>query len=217
MTIISHQHRFIHIKTVKVAGTSAEIALSRHCGPADVLTPVSDEALRARLGGRCAQHYRMVKPGSCQYSLYIHKHMSAAAVITQIGEATRQRYFTFCFERNPWDKAVSYYFWRKYQNADKSSFQAFIRSPQIKRICNWEMYANDDGPIVDFVGQYHQLQRDWQRLEQHLSLPNLWPLPSTHDKTGRPSRDYREFYQNGDQAHIARLFSREIDYFGYTF
>lgn len=217
MTIISHQHRFIHIKTVKVAGTSAEISLSRYCGPADILTPVSDEALRARVGGRCAQHYRLVKPGSRQYSLNLDKHMSAAAITAQIGTATWQRYFTFCFERNPWDKAVSYYFWRKSRNAEQRSFRAFIRSPQIQRICNWEMYANDNGPIVDFVGQYHQLKRDWQRLEQHLSLPKLWPLPNTHDNTGRPSRDYREFYQEGDREHIASLFSREIDCFGYTF
>jgi len=217
MTIISHRHRFIHIKNVKVAGTSGEIVLSCHCGPADVLTPISDEALRTRLRGRGAQHYRMIKPNSDKLSLYITKHMSATAVMSQLGEAIWQRYFTFCFERNPWDKAVSYYFWRKSRNADKRSFQAFIRSAQIQKICNWEMYADDDGPVVDFVGQYHQLQQDWQTVAQRLSLPKLWPLPNSHNDTGRPSRNYRAFYQGDDRQHIASLFSREIDYFGYEF
>lgn len=31
--IVSHRYRYIFIKTKKTAGTSIEIALSRHCGP----------------------------------------------------------------------------------------------------------------------------------------------------------------------------------------
>ena len=33
--IASHAHRFVFVKTRKTAGTSLEIALSRHCGPSD--------------------------------------------------------------------------------------------------------------------------------------------------------------------------------------
>jgi len=36
--IASHRHRFVFVKTRKTAGTSLEIALSRHCGPDDVVT-----------------------------------------------------------------------------------------------------------------------------------------------------------------------------------
>ena len=48
IVIISHRHRFIFIKTGKTAGTSVEIALSKFCGPEDVITPISpeDEATR---------------------------------------------------------------------------------------------------------------------------------------------------------------------------
>ncbi len=34
--IISHKHKFIFIKTVKTAGTSIEVFLSKHCGANDV-------------------------------------------------------------------------------------------------------------------------------------------------------------------------------------
>ncbi len=37
--IVSHEHGFIFMKTRKTAGTSVEIALSRICGPDDVITP----------------------------------------------------------------------------------------------------------------------------------------------------------------------------------
>jgi hypothetical protein len=38
--IISHEHKFILLKTRKTAGTSIEIALSRFCGDDDVITPI---------------------------------------------------------------------------------------------------------------------------------------------------------------------------------
>lgn len=48
--ILSHEHRFVFIKGVKVAGTSAEIALSQICGAEDVITPVTPVDERYRLG-----------------------------------------------------------------------------------------------------------------------------------------------------------------------
>ena len=47
--IVSHKHKFIFVKTVKTAGTSVEIALSRFCGENDIITPIHppDEELRA--------------------------------------------------------------------------------------------------------------------------------------------------------------------------
>ena len=54
--IASHQHRFIFLKTRKTAGTSVEIALSKVCGPDDVITEISpeDEELRRAAGGHPA-------------------------------------------------------------------------------------------------------------------------------------------------------------------
>ena len=45
--IVSHRHRFIFIKTRKTAGTSIEIALSAHCGPDDIMSPISKEDEKA--------------------------------------------------------------------------------------------------------------------------------------------------------------------------
>ena len=57
--IVSHEHKFIFLKTKKTAGTSIELALSQLCGPDDVITPLTeiDEALRA--SGRGAQNWRL--------------------------------------------------------------------------------------------------------------------------------------------------------------
>ena len=56
--IVSHEHRFIFVKTHKTGGTSVEIALAEHCGPDDIITPIveEDEAYRTELGFRGPQH-----------------------------------------------------------------------------------------------------------------------------------------------------------------
>jgi hypothetical protein len=57
--IISHEYRYIFIKTAKTAGTSIEMALSRYCGPDDIITPLwkKDEEKRQAMGGRGPQHH----------------------------------------------------------------------------------------------------------------------------------------------------------------
>lgn len=47
--IISHEHRFIFLRTAKTASTSIETALSRICGDRDILTPDSPEDDRRKL------------------------------------------------------------------------------------------------------------------------------------------------------------------------
>jgi len=48
--ILSHEHRFIYIRCRKTASTSTEVALSRICGPNDIITTMlrcpEDEVLR---------------------------------------------------------------------------------------------------------------------------------------------------------------------------
>jgi hypothetical protein len=48
--ILSHKHKFIFVKGQKVAGTSAEIALSQVCGPDDIVTPITPADERYRIG-----------------------------------------------------------------------------------------------------------------------------------------------------------------------
>ena len=51
MVLVSHRYKFIFIKTVKTAGTSIEISLSRFCGKDDVIVPFhkEDENIRKSL------------------------------------------------------------------------------------------------------------------------------------------------------------------------
>ena len=48
--IISHEHKFIFLKTKKTAGTAIEAALSELCGASDVITPYREESEQHRKG-----------------------------------------------------------------------------------------------------------------------------------------------------------------------
>ena len=59
--IVSHKYKFIFIKNVKVASSSMEIALSKFCGPDDIITLIdnggTDDKTRKKLGYPGPQHH----------------------------------------------------------------------------------------------------------------------------------------------------------------
>lgn len=71
--IISHKHKFIFIKTIKVSGTSMEIALSHFLGNKDIITPlnIEDEILRYKLTKVLPKNYSQNKRHEEEYSNYI--------------------------------------------------------------------------------------------------------------------------------------------------
>src|SRR5262245_15915558 len=91
--IISHQHRFIFVKTLKTAGTSIEVFLSQHCGPLDIVTPILPH----------------VEPHRPRNHEGYFNHISASEIRERVGPEIWDSYFKFCVERNPWDKTLSYF------------------------------------------------------------------------------------------------------------
>ena len=122
--IASHAHRFVFVKTRKTAGTSLEIALSRHCGPDDIVTRISpaDEELRAAAGG--------VPPQNDATSPSSYAHMGARRVIKVIGRETWDDYFTFAVERNPFDVVASSYRYSARKPTFTKTFAEFVRTPR---------------------------------------------------------------------------------------
>jgi hypothetical protein len=124
--ILSHRHRLIFIKGMKVAGTSFEMSLSTLCGPDDIVTPISpiDELERLRLGGSCRNYapdraveadylarLRAARPDELARLLHpplvFYNHMPLAEVMRKSSRPL-DRYRVVCVERSPYAKVISW-------------------------------------------------------------------------------------------------------------
>jgi len=100
--IISHRHKFIFLKPRKVAGTSVEVALAKHCGDDDIVTPIG--AFNATWDEDEYTHPGKKWPG---YG----RHATLKKVRKRLGQELWNDYFKFAITRNPWDLVVSQYHW----------------------------------------------------------------------------------------------------------
>lgn len=224
--ILSHDWRFIFLKTRKTAGTSVEIALSRICGPLDVLTPISpvDQALRFQdsgalprnylLGGTPApperagmqQHFAQ-QLNSYQPSARLFNHITAAQVRPLVGARIWQTYFRFTIERDPFQRLESQYFWRMQFQDQPVEFSRWLRSGVPRDTRNAAVYFDGDTLGVDFVADHARLSEDIALLAETMGWPDPGDLPraKSHTRRGRQIE-----WSASDRAFVEENFAMEL-------
>jgi hypothetical protein len=228
--IISHEHKFIFLKTKKTAGTSIELALSELCGPDDIIAPLTkiDEALRASARG--AQNWRLhgwwqsprpfwqrrfFKFAAEDYGFYNHMPAEQAKTLFNDDRAWRS-YFKFAFDRNPWDRQVSAYHFR-YRGKDRPpSFSCFLDRDRRARLNNYEIYSLDGAPCVDFLGRFETLEEDFQRALSQIGLKFEHALPRAKSGIRRNNKHYRDYYDDRTRDVVGGWYEREIRLLGYS-
>jgi hypothetical protein len=231
--IVSHQQRFVFIKTRKTAGTSIEIALSEHCGPADIITPIDevDEQIRRELGHRGPQNFEVRQPASGLGGLISrlfgrnvvrhYNHAPASLIRARIGPQSYDSYRKFCVVRNPWDRAVSLYFWRKNRPGsekldEEMSFAEFVRDTPADVLSDAHIFTIDGAAAVDRFVRYENLAEDLTTALAELGLPAI-DLPWAKSGTRETKDHYSWIYDDESEARIRELCVWEIDNLGYEF
>jgi hypothetical protein len=229
--IISHKHQFIFIKTNKTAGTSIEIALSKYCGADDIITPIrpEDEEMRRNLGYPGPQNYQFPvwdtrfraavtagPKGKRKAGFYAH--ISAGEVEAQIGKQVWDRYYKFCFERNPWDRVVSLYYWRC-RSEPRPTISEFVGSsaPLILKQRGYGLYTINGKIAVDHVCRFECLSDELEVIRKQVGIPGKLELPRAKSRFREDKRSYRNILGEEERAKIAELFRDEIDLFDYKF
>jgi len=229
--IVSHKYRFIFLKTAKTAGTSIEIALSKFLGDDDIITPISsdDENIRRQLGYRGPQNFRS-PPGKRRVSSFFstlfrkkrkafYNHMPALEVRALIGDEIWNGYYKFCFERNPFDRVVSLYYWC-YKTEPRPSMADFLKQEEIQLLSSRgiALYTFDgEQPVVDKIGRYETLTHDLQEIGQRLGIPEPLVLPQAKASHRTDRRHYSEILDDECRDKIAARFRREMQLFDYRF
>jgi hypothetical protein len=229
--IVSHEHKFIFLKTKKTAGTSIELALSALCGDRDVITPLTeiDEALRA--DGRGAQNWRLhgwwgsarpffkrrfLKFTAEDYGFFNHMPAEQARAALNDDKAWRS-YFKFAFDRNPWDRQVSFYHHRYRREDTPPPFANFIKGDARARLNNYEIYSIGGDVAVDFVGRYERLEDDLKHALSQVELTLDQPLPRAKTTFRKSDKPYRDYYDPETRAIVGNWYAREIKLLDYAF
>jgi len=228
--IISHQYRFIFIKTHKTAGSSLEMAMGPLCGADDVITHMEDNldsgvprnyGPGSKLGKYYNRHKlvrKLVGKHSPLLGAFYYEHMPAWRVKELVAPHIWQSYFKFCVERNPWDKVVSYYLWKTHgQSRQLPPFRDYVLNKTHRLPTDGKLYFNNENLLVDKVYEFRQLGDMLTELRDKLGVPISEPLP--REKTGIKAdrKPYADYYDEQTRARVADVYQREIALMQYRF
>lgn len=142
----------------------------------------------------------------------ISRHAKYSEVLKLYPES--KNYFKFCFVRNPWDRIVSLYCFRKTVAKMKvptdMSFKQFVlTTPLIP-----DQYGHIEGfDNFSFIGRFERLQDDFNIVCDKIGILRQ-QLPH-NNKTNH--KHYTEYYDEETREIVAKKYARDIEYFGYEF
>ncbi|MCI2398732.1 sulfotransferase family 2 domain-containing protein [Aliiroseovarius subalbicans] len=238
--IISHKHKFIFVRTRKVASSSMEIMLADILDKSDFATRQSDREKQtgemfpdfdSRVFAGFDKRLRPIlpfghAPVSMAYRLFGH----------QVAD-----YTVFSIDRNPWDRAISTFYWSargtdirtRPIEAQQQAFRDYLRqaaAPGILRrwfsinahrdISQRWLYCIDDTPMVDVMLRYENLEQDLEQLSDYLGLPQKLSIADIHakrDHRATSSRDLDAFYDEETRALVSRVADWEVTRLGYSY
>jgi hypothetical protein len=201
------QCMFVHIP--KVAGQSVEQYFLRLQG----LTWQTRSSLLLRYNGDPSQGpRRLAHLTAMEYLSYGH-----------INNREFNAFYKFSFVRNPWDRLVSEYEFRRRQLG--CDFRAFLfeRFPKTGPsdayrhvLPQYRFLFDETGrQLVDFIGRFERLAEDFEIVRQRLKIDTSERLP--HRNRAQSRKPYQDYYNDASRRFVEDLYARDIELFKYNF
>ncbi|MFY0599810.1 MAG: sulfotransferase family 2 domain-containing protein [Cyclobacteriaceae bacterium] len=201
--LVSHEYKFIYLKSRKTASTSLERYFLPYCKNGLV------DLKRA--------------------------HKPAIEIKELVGEEVWNSYTKICAIRNPWDKMVSYYFWKKrlsfvnkilhklnpkwsnYNEAHQLDFKGFIQKQANLNIDTKIFYINSQWQDYEFI-RYENLYDDLKKVCDLIGIPYEKSKLGNHKSMYRPKKSHHQkFYDDETRDLVRDAYSIEIEKIGYPF
>ena len=154
-------------------------------------------------------------------------HLPAERVRDTVGHRTWDAIFSFTLVRNPWDRTVSMYRYRKqaHEIPDDLTFTRYIellacsrgeglfRYPGHYEPCT--SFINDRrGEIVSFIGRYEHRAADLATISERIGVPRLG---QAHLYSTLADAHYSGYYTPRTKEIVAGVYTSDIERFGYSF
>ena len=150
--------------------------------------------------------------------------MSARQILDKIGDKTWYGYLRFATIRNPYDKAVSAYFFKKHRRGEpiidpfqeRDAFKIWLESEGPPKDRNKFMIKGEY--CLSDVIRYESMLSDLERICMRVGVP-FEPSRLPQAKSGiRPAwATVNAMYSDSARALVNELCAFEIEFFGYKF
>ncbi len=185
---------FIHIP--KTAGSSIEKSL---------------KLMRTRFPGRFKKRFKNSGHHSFGH-LDVRKRLRNGAISKEFYESA----FKFCFCRNPYDRAVSHYFYVIDKHPDKFSpkisFIDFTRTLGDYGRMFTTQKSYTDGIEFDFIGRFENLKEDFEKVKEIIGVDGeLIKMNTTKHM------HYSKHYNAESTDNIAKFYQEDFERFGYGY
>ena len=216
--VISDKKRFIFLHIFKTAGTSISQLFLPYGRLVDRIT--YKYLITKKLIAMHSRLFHLENEGQKNITGY-HKHATAQELIDVLGRDKFDSYFTFCFVRNPYDHMISLYHYikssrghRMNMEANSMSFEKFVihyinQKPQTQS----EFIYLGDERVVQFIGEFENLERDIQFICDHLGIP-FKGLP--HENSGFRNRDRMDYFKSHETLKAFNTYF-EIDFLNFNY
>ena len=170
--IISHKLKVIYIKLIKVAGTSFELALSKYCGPDDILTPINGDGRKYRKSWGFLKAQNYMDPET-QKPKFVN-HTPAKKIKRLVPKHIWSDYLKIATIRCPYDMLISgyYFFPNKEKRAKKGFFEEYLAKNNREFRAIYGLHENGE-ILADFLIRYEHLDQDIKELESKIGCPGL--------------------------------------------
>lgn len=157
-------------------------------------------------------------------------HLTVKEIIARIGQERWDAAYKFTFVRNPWDKTVSLYEYRRKKNKTQIATLGINFEDWVIKTLGDEQdpYFHDNlksfqpqvewlrdplGQIsIDYIGKFESLNQDFEAIRKVIGVNTQ--LPHLNASSRAP---YQSYYSEKTRDIVYRWFAEDIERFAYTF
>jgi len=162
--------------------------------------------------------------------LPVKHHQTAREIIARIGRDKWDTAYKFTLVRNPWDKVVSHYEYRRKRNKTEVATRNVSFSEWVKKTYGTdkdpffynnpkafqpqvEWLKDDQGRIaIDFIGKFESISDDFDQIKNIIGIEAELPHLNASKRAG-----YQSYYDDETRQIVAQWFHEDIEVFGYSF